>query len=213
LRTPEQIRAYKKEWARKNRKPLTEEQKDKRAEYHRKWRLENAEKVKSNKKEYYEKDRERLKSRSREWHHANKERASKRGKDYRAIHDCELKFKAAAYREANRERLSESRRRRFREDPEYRSRVLARAKNTKAKRKGAEGKFTAEDVERIYQSQSGLCVGCGADLSASCQIDHKIPLSRGGSNWPSNLQLLCQPCNRSKGNKLPNEWADPRRAA
>lgn len=34
-----------------------------------------------------------------------------------------------------------------------------------------------------------------------------IPLSKGGSNWPSNLQLLCPRCNCSKNNKSPAEWA------
>jgi 5-methylcytosine-specific restriction endonuclease McrA len=28
--------------------------------------------------------------------------------------------------------------------------------------------------------------------------DHKTPLVRGGSNLPSNIQVLCQPCNGTK---------------
>jgi 5-methylcytosine-specific restriction endonuclease McrA len=32
------------------------------------------------------------------------------------------------------------------------------------------------------------------------------PLSRGGSNWPSNLQLLCKTCNSSKNNRTMEEW-------
>jgi 5-methylcytosine-specific restriction endonuclease McrA len=31
-------------------------------------------------------------------------------------------------------------------------------------------------------------------------------VSRGGSNWPANIQLLCAWCNRSKGAKLMEEW-------
>ena len=35
-------------------------------------------------------------------------------------------------------------------------------------------------------------------------VDHKKPLSKGGSNGPENLQLLCPTCNRQKSNKT--DW-------
>ena len=34
--------------------------------------------------------------------------------------------------------------------------------------------------------------------------DHIIPQSKGGTNNPNNLQTMCEPCNRHKGNKLPD---------
>ena len=34
------------------------------------------------------------------------------------------------------------------------------------------------------------------------EIDHKIPLSKGGLTTESNLQTLCWKCNRSKGSKV-----------
>jgi 5-methylcytosine-specific restriction endonuclease McrA len=41
---------------------------------------------------------------------------------------------------------------------------------------------------------------CQLDLSNVC-TDHMIPLSRGGTNWPSNLVPCCKPCNSSKSDK------------
>lgn len=33
------------------------------------------------------------------------------------------------------------------------------------------------------------------------QLDHMIPVSRGGANWPSNLVPCCAHCNYLKGNR------------
>ena len=66
----------------------------------------------------------------------------------------------------------------------------------------AEGSHTAKDIKALFVKQRGLCL-CGVDLDTSYHVDHIVPLSRGGSDWPANIQLLCPPCNHSKRNKLP----------
>jgi len=75
-------------------------------------------------------------------------------------------------------------------------------RNKRAKRRGAEGKHSAEDIARIWNEQEGLCAICGMPLDGTEHVDHIIPLSRGGSNWPDNIQLLCPPCNMTKGAKV-----------
>jgi 5-methylcytosine-specific restriction endonuclease McrA len=35
------------------------------------------------------------------------------------------------------------------------------------------------------------------------ELDHKVPLSRNGSNGPSNVRVTTQHANRVKGSKLP----------
>jgi len=39
-------------------------------------------------------------------------------------------------------------------------------------------------------------------------VDHVIQLSRGGSNWPTNLRPACSACNTQKGPKTLREWRD-----
>ena len=48
------------------------------------------------------------------------------------------------------------------------------------------------------------CTVCGSDDRT--EIDHIIPVSKGGDSSEENLQLLCFTCNRSKSDQNFNEW-------
>ncbi len=53
---------------------------------------------------------------------------------------------------------------------------------------------------RVFLRDGGLCQHCGSYKEP--QVDHIVPYSRGGSHEASNLQILCGPCNRRKGNRF-----------
>lgn len=73
------------------------------------------------------------------------------------------------------------------------------------------GSHTAADLRAILGAQKHRCAYCRADLrKVRRHLDHIMPLARGGSNGPENLQYLCEPCNRSKGAKHPAEFARER---
>lgn len=60
---------------------------------------------------------------------------------------------------------------------------------------------------RLYGEQEGVCIGCDTHFPFRVMdVDHILPKSRGGTDHPDNLQLLCSGCNRSKGNKTMAEW-------
>ena len=49
---------------------------------------------------------------------------------------------------------------------------------------------------------SGTCATCGLDYSSSfLKVDHVRPLSLGGGDNPENLQVLCDPCHRTKSER------------
>lgn len=50
-----------------------------------------------------------------------------------------------------------------------------------------------------------MCTKCGC--SKDLEIDHIMPVTRGGTNVLENLQLLCSACNRSKSNHVESEKA------
>ncbi|MDE0309156.1 MAG: DNA methyltransferase [Acidiferrobacterales bacterium] len=60
---------------------------------------------------------------------------------------------------------------------------------------------------RLYGEQEGVCTGCETHFPFRVMdVDHILPKSRGGTDHPDNLQLLCSGCNRSKGGKTMAEW-------
>jgi hypothetical protein len=58
----------------------------------------------------------------------------------------------------------------------------------------------------ILRRDNFKCVLCGrspaTDTSTILEIDHIIPVSRGGTNDPKNLRTTCFECNRGKKDKL-----------
>ena len=52
----------------------------------------------------------------------------------------------------------------------------------------------------VFQRDQYRCQSCGRSPElVSLQVDHIIPLAKGGSNDLSNLQTLCASCNGRKG--------------
>lgn len=70
-----------------------------------------------------------------------------------------------------------------------------------------EGFHTIEDLKCIYKHQQGKCLRCKKFmLSEKLTVDHVVPLTWGGNDYPSNIQLLCRQCNASKGNRHATDY-------
>ncbi len=76
-------------------------------------------------------------------------------------------------------------------------------------RKSAAGQralMTAKLRERIKERDNYTCCNCQNSTSKEenllLEIDHIVPIAKGGMTSEDNLQTLCWKCNRSKGAKL-----------
>ncbi|MYF22710.1 MAG: hypothetical protein F4209_08160 [Chloroflexi bacterium] len=63
-------------------------------------------------------------------------------------------------------------------------------------------------MQQEHDDDRPPCPGCGNVLPGVeyMEVDHIVPRSRGGEHVWSNVQLLCGPCNRSKGNRTMAQW-------
>lgn len=116
----------------------------------------------------------------------------------------EIKAKNREYYRLNKEKRRESIRKWQVENPEkYRLMMQGVCARRDARRKEAKGTFTTKELGALHENYRG-CPYCGS--LGSVTIDHVVPLSRGGTNWITNIQLCCQTCNTSKGNKTHDEY-------
>ncbi|QQW37454.1 HNH endonuclease [Mycobacterium marinum] len=76
-------------------------------------------------------------------------------------------------------------------------------------RKSAAGQralMTSKLRNSIKTRDNHACRSCSVSLAAEphllLEVDHVIPLSKGGLSTPDNLQTLCWRCNRTKSNKV-----------
>ena len=125
-------------------------------------------------------------------------------KDRYELKKQEISKKKAEYRAGNREKACAMSAAWAIANPLKRSAAQAAYR---ARKRGAVGVHTGEDIGRLYGLQKGKCACCKVSLADGYHVDHVVPLALGGTNCKDNIQLLCQFCNCSKGSKDPIEFA------
>lgn len=75
------------------------------------------------------------------------------------------------------------------------------------KKNEKEGCITVPSLRKLLASQAHKCALSGDDLTPkSCSLDHKQPLSKGGSHTIDNVQLVTPDINRMKGSLTMDEF-------
>lgn len=125
---------------------------------------------------------------NRRWKALNKERVAQARRQYYEQNKDREKATMAAYKKAN---------------PRYNATGCS---NRRSRLRGSNGSHTHKEIEQMYDDQGGVCAYCQRTLNGAYEVDHMLPLSRGGGNSWDNLAVTCQPCNRSKHDKSVEEF-------
>ena len=120
---------------------------------------------------------------------------------YYAAHSVEIRARTAVYLSAHRDESAAYR-------ASHRAECRANEHNRYARERNSPGHHTGADIASIRAGQGNRCFWCGEPLGVHWHLDHYIPLSRGGSNWPENLDVACASCNLHKSNMMPGEFLE-----
>lgn len=149
-----------------------------------KWNADNREKSREQDRKYYAANPEKRKQKNLTYRKNNYEKIIQYGRKYHA---------------QNKETRLEQNREWYKNNPEksrekYNKRRAAKLQNGRYK---VRQKF----ITNLYTSPCNYCASI-----TNIEMDHIIPLTRGGTHSEGNLQPLCRSCNASKGNKTMTEW-------
>lgn len=176
----------------------TEEKKNKRKEYMKKWRKENPEKCRAHCKKWYIKNPEKVKNARKKWMSNNKEKikaiknkwrlnnkdkVKEHKKKYNEKHKEEVKEQQKNWRLSHKEKINNHRKNKYVEDALFRKKILARDKATR----------------KIKIPKNQLCETCNINLATE---RHHPDYSK-----PLEVKFLCRECH----NKIEKEEAGEQR--
>ena len=137
---------------------------------------------------------------------SNRERREERAEyDRQHYQKCKVAVakRCRQYYQEHRDERVESMHRWHREHPEL---VKASCHKRRALESSVDGSFTAEEFKVLCETFENRCAYCRQELPLT--VDHKVSLSRGGSNRIDNIVPACRYCNMAKYTKTYEEYVE-----
>ena len=146
-------------------------------------------------------DIERRRAYGRAWITRNKEKARDAMRRWRSRHREDDRSNKRDYYARNRDRVKAAVLTYRRRNPEI-VRVVRTLR--RARELAAEGHYSLAEWLALLKRYGHRCGYCGA--VGKLEPDHRVPLSRGGSNWISNIIPACRRCNTRKRTATETEY-------
>jgi hypothetical protein len=170
---------------------------------------EKFEKEKNQYKEYiktkwYPKNKAKVIQRVNQWRSDNRERRNKYCLEWARKNYQKLCISRKTWRLNNPEKIKESQKKHYILHPENRMKKLA-LRRCREKNQAPE---LTENQKKIIDCLFMQAIRLGKIFGTKFDIDHIIPIAKGGLHIPSNLQILPAKINKAKGSRHIFRWQD-----
>jgi len=191
--TPEERRAYRREYYRRNRDKVRAYGKTEAAKaYRREYYQRNRDKLREQRREYYEQNKEIVKAQRATYYEQNRETVRQRQDVYREQRQDKIREQRREYYLRNRDELNARAREKY-----QRNRATENERSKLRSLKNRHGLYP-EDRDVMWDAQDGRCYLCGGELErgrrshvehdhSCCGKDRSCPVCRRG--------LACWECN------------------
>lgn len=156
---------------------------------------------------WYAANREKAKANNIAWCAANPEKCRAKSAAWAAANPEKVKKRHAAWLAANPEKVRAHASKWAKANPEARR---IHGHNRRARKRANGGRLSPGLAAKLFKLQKGKCACCHVSIADGNHLDHRIPVALGGPNEDWNMQLLCGPCNMSKGAKHPVDFMQQR---
>lgn len=149
---------------------------------------------------YFQENKDKCYSSQQAWEDRNKEYLTKWYADYYQAHKDKYYERGKKWNEEHRDKCREY-------DKRYRDKYPEKVRVKFNRRRNAIGAHTPQEVTQHLVTQKYKCWWCGRRITGkNYHVDHRIPLSRGGTDYANNIVISCPHCNMSRADRLPHEW-------
>lgn len=186
-RNPEAKKKYIAEWQASNRKRVNG--------YARTYRLQNVAKCAAAVALWIKKNPDKMSAIRADWKKRNEQRVKTNRMAYRA-------------RPENIERERQNKKAWLLANVgRVRQQAIIDAHRRRIRKQGCSGDCTYKQAMLRVEYHGWRCLYCKKILTLSTlTLDHLIPITRGGSNWPSNIAPACKSCNSKKRTRTYSEY-------
>jgi len=176
--------------------------KEKKAVYNKKYREAHRE----DSKKYREAHKEEIVKYGKKYYGAHKEEITERKKKYSENHRDEVAAYNKGYKEAHREELVAHRKEYYQTE---KGKAASRKGNHKRRATKAGVVCQIFNTSAVFERDGYICQNCGRKTRPDFKnpnhplypnLDHIVPLSKGGAHTKINTQCLCHQCNMFKNN-------------
>lgn len=163
---------------------------------------------KEQKKQYYEANKDKIRARAIQRYYEQKEKCDAQSKQYHQEHKEQYSEYWKRYREENKDYYIQYKNKWRKENKDK----VKHHNQSRRKHHRIAGKLPIKRVQMVYEDnikQYGAltCYLCLKSIPfGGDHLEHKIPVSRGGTNEYENLGVACSFCNMSKCDKTYEEY-------